>query len=121
MPRIRLSLSALMFCLAGALVQAPALQPARAQDNAAETHMVAAANPHAVEAGLEMLRRGGSAVDAAVATQAVLGLVEPQSSGIGGGGFLMHYDPDGDRLQAFDGRETEIGRASCRERVFPVV
>jgi gamma-glutamyltranspeptidase/glutathione hydrolase len=53
---------------------------------------VAAANPLAVEAGLEVLRAGGSAADAAVAVQAMLGLVEPQSSGVGGGGFLLYYD-----------------------------
>lgn len=65
---------------------------------------VAAANPLAAEAGLQMLRAGGSAVDAAVAVQMVLTLVEPQSSGIGGGAFLLHHD--GRRVQAFDGRET---------------
>jgi gamma-glutamyltranspeptidase/glutathione hydrolase len=54
--------------------------------------MVAAANPLAVEAGLGVLRRGGSAVDAAVAVQAVLGLVEPQSSGLGGGAFMVYFD-----------------------------
>jgi gamma-glutamyltranspeptidase/glutathione hydrolase len=70
----------------------------------ASRHMVAAAHPLAVEAGLAMLRRGGSAVDAAVAAQMVLGLVEPQSSGIGGGLFLVHHD--GARVQAYDGRET---------------
>lgn len=65
---------------------------------------VAAANPLAAEAGLQMLRSGGSAVDAAIAVQMVLTLVEPQSSGIGGGAFLLHHD--GRRVQAFDGRET---------------
>jgi gamma-glutamyltranspeptidase/glutathione hydrolase len=66
---------------------------------------VAAANPIAVEAGLEVLRKGGSAVDAAVAVQAALGLVEPQSSGIGGGAFLLHYDAQSKRITAYDGRE----------------
>ena len=60
--------------------------------HAAPQAMVAAANPMAVEAGLDVLRRGGSAVDAAIAVQMVLGVVEPQASGIGGGGFLLHYD-----------------------------
>lgn len=67
--------------------------------------MVAAANPLAVEAGLDVLRQGGSAVDAAVAVQAVLGLVEPQSSGIGGGAFLLHYSAATGDVVAFDGRE----------------
>ena len=71
---------------------------------AARKYMVAAANPLAVEAGYEMLKKGGTAIDAAIATQMVLTLVEPQSSGIGGGAFLVHYD--GKKTQAFDGRET---------------
>ena len=71
---------------------------------AAKKYMVAAANPLAVDAGYQMLKKGGSAIDAAIATQLVLCLVEPQSSGIGGGAFLMYYD--GKRVQAFDGRET---------------
>ncbi|MEN3278159.1 MAG: gamma-glutamyltranspeptidase / glutathione hydrolase [Massilia sp.] len=71
---------------------------------AARKYMVAAANPLAVEAGYQILKKGGSAIDAAIATQMVLTLVEPQSSGIGGGAFLMHYD--GKKVQAFDGRET---------------
>ena len=67
---------------------------------------VTAANPIAVEAGLEVLRAGGSAVDAAVAVQATLGLVEPQSSGLGGGAFMLHYDAQTKTLTAFNGRET---------------
>ncbi|MHA6287348.1 gamma-glutamyltransferase family protein [Maricaulis sp. CAU 1757] len=67
--------------------------------------MVAAANPHAVEAGLEALRAGGDAVDAAIAVQAVLGLVEPQSSGLGGGAFLVYYDAESAELTVYDGRE----------------
>ena len=73
---------------------------------AAERHMVAAAHPDAVAAGLEMLRAGGSAADAAVAVQLVLNLVEPQSSGIGGGAFLLHHDGATKELIAYDGRET---------------
>ena len=68
--------------------------------------MVGAANPHAVEAGYRILQRGGNAVDAAVAVQLVLGLVEPQSSGLGGGAFLLLHDGKGNRLIAYDGRET---------------
>jgi gamma-glutamyltranspeptidase/glutathione hydrolase len=67
-------------------------------------HMAAAANPLATEAGLEILRAGGSAVDAAIAIQMVLTLVEPQSSGLGGGAFLLHWD--GRKVVAYDGRET---------------
>ncbi len=71
---------------------------------------VAAANPLATEAGAQVLRAGGSAVDAAIAVQMVLTLVEPQSSGIGGGAFLLHFD--GQRVQAFDGRETAPAAAT---------
>ena len=76
------------------------------QAGTAPRAMVAAANPYAVEAGLRVLREGGSAVDAAVAVQAVLGLVEPQSSGLGGGAFLVHYDSASKRVTAYNGRET---------------
>ena len=68
--------------------------------------MVAAADPRAVEAGLQVLQNGGNAVDAAIAVHAVLGLVEPQSSGLGGGGFMVYYDFGDDRLTVYDGRET---------------
>ncbi|MGY2962420.1 gamma-glutamyltranspeptidase/glutathione hydrolase [Pseudomonas sp. TE36184] len=80
----------------------------------AAQHMAAAANPLAAEAGREMLRQGGSAIDAAIAMQAVLTLVEPQSSGIGGGAFIMLWD--GNRVQAYDGRET--APAGATERLF---
>jgi gamma-glutamyltranspeptidase/glutathione hydrolase len=76
---------------------------------AARKYMVAAANPLAAEAGYEMLKQGGTAIDAAIATQLVLTLVEPQSSGIGGGAFLVYYD--GKKVQAFDGRETAPSKA----------
>ena len=72
----------------------------------ANRHMVAAANRLAAEAGLEMLRQEGTAVDAAIATQLVLGLVEPQSSGLGGGAFLVHWDAATGSVQTYDGRET---------------
>ena len=74
---------------------------------------VAAANPLAVEAGMAVLRRGGTAVDAAVAIQAVLGLVEPQSSGLGGGAFMMLYDADTRAVTAYDGRETAPASATA--------
>ncbi|MFM2129437.1 MAG: hypothetical protein RL477_983 [Pseudomonadota bacterium] len=72
----------------------------------AAKEMVAAANPIAAEAGLSILRKGGNAVDAAIAVQAVLTLVEPQSSGIGGGGFLMHFDGKSGEISAYEGRES---------------
>ena len=70
------------------------------------TTMAVAANPHAARAGQQMLTEGGSAVDAAIAMQAVLTLVEPQSSGIGGGAFLLYFDARSQSLVAYDGRET---------------
>ncbi len=95
---------------------APPRQPEAASGSvekpgwATRNYAVGAANPLAADAGLQMLRAGGSAVDAAIAVQMVLTLVEPQSSGIGGGAFLMHFD--GKTTQAFDGRETAPAGAS---------
>ena len=80
---------------------------------AAPQSMVAAAHPQAVEAGVEVLRRGGSAVDAAVAVQMVLGVVEPQASGIGGGGFLLYYDAATRGITVYDGRETAPAGATA--------
>jgi gamma-glutamyltranspeptidase/glutathione hydrolase len=76
-----------------------------------DKYMVAAANPHASRAGLAMLQRGGSAVDAAIAMAMVLTLVEPQSSGIGGGAFLLHFDGKQGVLDSYDGRETAPAKA----------
>jgi gamma-glutamyltranspeptidase / glutathione hydrolase len=83
----------------------------------ATTHMVVAANPHAAEAGRQILRAGGGAVDAAIAVQLVLSLVEPQSSGIGGGAFMLyldHAEGDGgtDVVTAYEGREAAPAAAS---------
>lgn len=72
----------------------------------AEKWMISVANPLAAEAGAKVLRSGGSAADAMVATQAVLGLVEPQSSGLGGGAFLVWYDAQTGEVTTLDGRET---------------
>jgi gamma-glutamyltranspeptidase/glutathione hydrolase len=72
----------------------------------ARRDMVAAAHPLAAEAGREMLRRGGNAIDAVIATQFVLNLVEPQSSGLGGGAFLVFWSAKEHRVTTFDGRET---------------
>ncbi|HSS15027.1 MAG TPA: gamma-glutamyltransferase, partial [Rhizomicrobium sp.] len=82
----------------------------------AKTDMIAAANPLAAQAGLEMLRAGGSAVDAAIAVQMVLGLVEPESSGIGGGAFMLVYNPKNKETTSFDGRE--VAPASATPDMF---
>jgi gamma-glutamyltranspeptidase/glutathione hydrolase len=99
---LRLPIVSVVLCaLFAGLAQA---QPARTPPQGPKA-MVAAANPQAVDAGLAVLRRGGNAIDAAVAVQATLGLVEPQSSGVGGGAFITVYDPRIHKVTAYDGRE----------------
>jgi gamma-glutamyltranspeptidase/glutathione hydrolase len=96
--------------LAYVLLALPA--SARQPSAVARHQMVAAAHPLAAEAGLRMLREGGNAVDAAVAVQMVLTLVEPQSSGIGGGALLLFWDASSRALHAWDGRETAPSAAT---------
>jgi len=78
----------------------------------AKNYMVSTANPLASRAGCDVLKQGGTAADAAVAVQMVLGLVEPQSSGLGGGAFMLHYDAATRKVQAYDGRETAPAAAT---------
>lgn len=78
----------------------------------AKHYMVVTANPLASKAGCDVLKAGGTAVDAAVAVQMVLGLVEPQSSGLGGGAFMMYYDAATKKVQSYDGRETTPAAAT---------
>jgi gamma-glutamyltranspeptidase/glutathione hydrolase len=109
----RLGVASALAAALAAIAPSPAL--ARA-DVPTKHDMVAAANPLAVDAGLDMLRAGGSAVDAAVAVQMVLTLVEPESSGIGGGAFVLLYDPATKQVTSFDGRET--APASATPKMF---
>jgi gamma-glutamyltranspeptidase/glutathione hydrolase len=123
------SLRAARFCLVLAIwplaTFAQALQPEGASGftpqpaASGKDYMAVTANPHATEAAIEILQLGGNALDAAIAAQWVLNLVEPQSSGIGGGGFLLHWNATSRELNAWDGRETaprnlpgEFGRRS---------
>ena len=87
------------------------VSPARTAD-AKEQAFVIAANPLAARAGMEVLERGGSAVDAAIAVQAMLSLVEPQSSGLGGGAFINYYDAASRKLTIYDGREVAPAQAT---------
>jgi gamma-glutamyltranspeptidase/glutathione hydrolase len=102
------SVTALVLTLVLGLAPAAGAQPAPGVVQAdSEPHaMVAAANPLAVAAGVKVLKQGGSAIDAAIAVQAVLGLVEPQSSGLGGGAFMVYYDARTRKVISYNGRET---------------
>lgn len=102
-----------------AAAPAPSVAAAAPQAGVQTPGFVAAANPMAVEAGLSVLRRGGSAADAAVAVQVMLGLVEPQSSGVGGGGFLMYYEAATGKVTAWNGRETAPAAATAKLFIGP--
>jgi gamma-glutamyltranspeptidase/glutathione hydrolase len=91
---------------------APAPPPASIARPVEAQPFVIAANPLAAKAGLEILKRGGSAVDAAVAAQAMLSLVEPQSSGVGGGAFMTYYDAWSRKIIIYDGREVAPAQAT---------
>jgi gamma-glutamyltranspeptidase/glutathione hydrolase len=98
-----------VFCgAAAAQLRGPEIDTGRVEKRAvvAQRFMVAAADPLAVAAGVEILRAGGSAADAAIAVQLVLGLVEPQSSGLGGGAFVLHWSEKEKRVRSYDARET---------------
>ena len=107
--RLRCLVAATAVLALGAVAAQPAAAPVRAS-----TQLVVSANPHASEAGRAILRAGGSAVDAAIAVQLVLTLVEPQSSGIGGGAFMLVYAADADdgAITAYEGRETAPAAAT---------
>lgn len=113
---LALTLSATLLHPITALTQSPAPEASsgRIERKALQTQtdMVVAANPLAAATGRDILHRGGSAVDAAIAVQLVLGLVEPQSSGIGGGAFLVYYDRQTKEIHTYDGRETAPAAAT---------
>jgi gamma-glutamyltranspeptidase/glutathione hydrolase len=106
----------LLYALAAAVFTSctatPSAQPI-AQDDTAEPFVISA-NPLAAQAGLNVLKRGGSAVDAAIAVQAMLSLVEPQSSGVGGGAFITYFDGRTRKITIYDGREVAPEQATSR-------
>lgn len=98
-------------CVAPPHTDAPA--PSSGEWRLSGRAMVSAADKRAVDAALDVMKKGGSAVDAAIAAHAVLGLVEPQSSGLGGGGYMVVYDRKSNTTVAFDGRETAPATATA--------
>jgi gamma-glutamyltranspeptidase/glutathione hydrolase len=116
----------LVFLALAAVVSACAAPPSAQTAQSAQTNpvrpsgewrlegraMAAVADKRAADAALDIMKRGGSAVDAAIAAHAVLGLVEPQSSGLGGGGYMVVYDRESNTTTVFDGRETAPAAAT---------
>ncbi|MSP51904.1 MAG: gamma-glutamyltransferase [Alphaproteobacteria bacterium] len=113
-PRPLVALGLAFSSLVGLIASGVSAAPATAT-----RQMIAAADPRAAQAGLDTLRAGGSAVDAAIAAALVLALVEPQSSGIGGGAFLLHFDARSKEINAYDGRETAPAAATADMFVNP--
>src|SRR3954447_19966320 len=100
------------FACPALIASAPAPAPRTVARSTASQPFVIAANPLAAQAGYNVLKRGGSAVDAAIAIQAMLSLVEPQSSGVGGGAFLTYYDARTGKIIVYDGREVAPAQAT---------
>lgn len=117
LPRLKAALLAACLTALPAVAQQETREPEAAtgfyqkQLTSSKKFMIAAAHPLAVAAGRNILAKGGSAVDAAIATQLMLGLVEPQSSGIGGGAFMLYWQARQQQLTSFDGRETAPAKA----------
>lgn len=111
-----MSLMRKLVCVLAAIALGSCATPQQARAPQSVEPFVIAANPLAAQAGIEVLRRGGSAVDAAIAVQAMLSLVEPQSSGLGGGAFLNYYDARTQKLTIYDGRE--VAPAQATESMF---
>ena len=109
-PREVLSVAAVAAVTLVATIQVPAeavvAEPPKVPTARGSGGAVSSVDPYATQIGLEVLRNGGNATDAAVATAAALGVTEPYSAGIGGGGFFVHYDADTGQVQTIDGRET---------------
>ena len=111
MSLVRQFLAAVVLAALPACAATPAPQPAPSATASGDPFVIAA-NPLAAEAGLNVLKRGGSAVDAAIAVQAMLSLVEPQSSGVGGGAFMTYFDARSGKITIYDGREVAPAQAT---------
>ncbi len=98
----------------GRVYEGPSGNAAAVQTARGTAYMAVTANPHASRAAAAVLKRGGGAADAAIAAQLMLGLVEPQSSGLGGGAFVLYWDQANNRLHAYDGRETAPAAVTSR-------